>query len=146
MLSVILAAAEPNKVPFYFAGGALALWAVVLAVMGLCIGGDERLPLNERAIMQAVAKYIGLPFVDLDPLKIDAKNAQAHLVLEIGRKRDLGHAVCLLVSAAAGPGPHPGRRDPERGVPAVPRVRGGVRARLRGLHGAEERAESRGLR
>jgi hypothetical protein len=35
VLSVILAAAEPNKVPFYFAGGALALWAVVLAVMGL---------------------------------------------------------------------------------------------------------------
>ena len=35
MLSAILAAAEPNKVPFYFAGGVLALWAVALAAMGL---------------------------------------------------------------------------------------------------------------
>jgi hypothetical protein len=35
VLSAILAVAEPNKVPFYFAGGALALWAVVLAAMGL---------------------------------------------------------------------------------------------------------------
>jgi hypothetical protein len=35
VLSVILAAAEPNKVPFYFAGGALAIWAVVLAAAGL---------------------------------------------------------------------------------------------------------------
>jgi hypothetical protein len=35
VLSAILAAAEPDKVPFYFAGGALALWAVVLAAAGL---------------------------------------------------------------------------------------------------------------
>jgi general secretion pathway protein E len=60
--------------------------AEVLAVMGLCIGGDERLPLNERAIMQAVAKYIGLPFVDLDPLKIDAKLAPQLLSRPFARK------------------------------------------------------------
>ncbi|MBV9311884.1 MAG: hypothetical protein JOZ73_13725 [Solirubrobacterales bacterium] len=35
MLQVVLAAAEPSKVPFYFAGGALALWAVILAGIGL---------------------------------------------------------------------------------------------------------------
>jgi hypothetical protein len=35
VLSAILAAAEPDKVPFYFAGGALAIWAVVLAAAGL---------------------------------------------------------------------------------------------------------------
>jgi hypothetical protein len=35
VLSAILAAAEPNKVPFYFAGGALAVWAVILAGIGL---------------------------------------------------------------------------------------------------------------
>jgi hypothetical protein len=35
VLSAILATAEPDKVPFYFAGGALALWAVVLAAIGL---------------------------------------------------------------------------------------------------------------
>jgi hypothetical protein len=34
VLSVILAAAS-SKVPFYFAGGALAIWAVVLAAAGL---------------------------------------------------------------------------------------------------------------
>ncbi len=33
--ALILAASEPSKVPFYVAGGVLALWAVVLAFMGL---------------------------------------------------------------------------------------------------------------
>jgi len=31
----VLAAAEPSKVPFYFVGGILAVWAVVLAGIGL---------------------------------------------------------------------------------------------------------------
>ena len=31
----LLAAAEPSKVPFYFVGGILAVWAVVLAGIGL---------------------------------------------------------------------------------------------------------------
>ena len=35
MLSLLLAAAEPSKVPFFIAGGVLALWAVVLAGIGL---------------------------------------------------------------------------------------------------------------
>jgi hypothetical protein len=35
VLHVLLAAAEPSKVPFYLAGGALAVWAVVLAAVGL---------------------------------------------------------------------------------------------------------------
>jgi hypothetical protein len=35
VLSALLAAAEPSKVPFYFAGGILAVWAVVLAGIGL---------------------------------------------------------------------------------------------------------------
>jgi hypothetical protein len=30
-----MAAAEPSKVPFYIAGGLLAVWAVVLAGIGL---------------------------------------------------------------------------------------------------------------
>jgi hypothetical protein len=33
--TLLLAAAEPSKVPFYLAGGALAAWAVVLAAVGL---------------------------------------------------------------------------------------------------------------
>jgi hypothetical protein len=35
VLSLLLAAAEPSKVPFFIAGGVLALWAVVLAGIGL---------------------------------------------------------------------------------------------------------------
>ncbi len=35
MLTVLLAASEPSKVPFYFAGGVLAAWAVLLAGIGL---------------------------------------------------------------------------------------------------------------
>jgi hypothetical protein len=32
---MVLAAAEPSKVPFFIGGGGLALWAVVLASLGL---------------------------------------------------------------------------------------------------------------
>ncbi len=35
MLPVLIAAAEPSKVPFFIAGGVLAAWAVVLAAAGL---------------------------------------------------------------------------------------------------------------
>jgi hypothetical protein len=35
VLTVVLAAAEPSKDPFYIAGGLLAVWAVVLAGVGL---------------------------------------------------------------------------------------------------------------
>ena len=45
MLASLLAAAEPSKVPFYIAGGALAVWAVVLAGIGL---SQPEFPDNER--------------------------------------------------------------------------------------------------
>ena len=35
MLSFVIAASEPSKVPFYVAGGALVLWAAGLATVGL---------------------------------------------------------------------------------------------------------------
>jgi hypothetical protein len=35
VLSIVLAAAEPSKTPFYLVGGALAVWAVVLSAVGL---------------------------------------------------------------------------------------------------------------
>ena len=35
MLANLVFAAEPSKVPFYIAGGLLAVWAVVLAGLGL---------------------------------------------------------------------------------------------------------------
>ena len=35
MSTLLLAASEPSKVPFFIAGGALAVWAVILAAIGL---------------------------------------------------------------------------------------------------------------
>jgi hypothetical protein len=35
MVALLLAASEPSKVPWYIAGGLLALWAVVLSWIGL---------------------------------------------------------------------------------------------------------------
>ena len=35
MTLLLLAASEPSKTPFYIAGGALAVWAVILASIGL---------------------------------------------------------------------------------------------------------------
>jgi hypothetical protein len=45
MLHLLLAEAEPSKVPFYIAGGAFAVWAVVLASIGLT---RPSFPYNER--------------------------------------------------------------------------------------------------
>jgi hypothetical protein len=35
VLTLLIAAAEPSKTPFYIAGGVLVLWALVLAGVGL---------------------------------------------------------------------------------------------------------------
>ncbi len=35
MLPLLLAAAEPSKLPFYIAGAVLVVWAVVLSALGL---------------------------------------------------------------------------------------------------------------
>jgi hypothetical protein len=35
VLAIVLAAAEPSKVPFYVAGIVLVVWAVVVSVIGL---------------------------------------------------------------------------------------------------------------
>jgi hypothetical protein len=35
VLTTLLAAAEPSKVPFYIAGGVFALWAVAVSGVGL---------------------------------------------------------------------------------------------------------------
>jgi len=60
--------------------------AEVLASMGLGQAGDARFPLGERPIMQAFAQQVGLPFVDLDPLKIDAKLAPQLLSRPFARR------------------------------------------------------------
>ncbi|HXX67858.1 MAG TPA: GspE/PulE family protein [Polyangiaceae bacterium] len=68
------------------AGGEQVHPAEVVAAMGLGQGGDPRFPLGERAIMQALAQHVGLPFVDLDPLKIDAKLAPQLLSRPFARR------------------------------------------------------------
>jgi general secretion pathway protein E len=60
--------------------------AEVLASMSLGHGGDARFPLGERAIMQALAQHVHLPYVDLDPLKIDAKLAPKLLSRPFARR------------------------------------------------------------
>ncbi len=43
--------AEPSKVPFYVAGGAFAVWAVVLGVIGLRQPEFPRVPGAARGVM-----------------------------------------------------------------------------------------------
>jgi hypothetical protein len=51
VLSTLLAAAEPSKVPFYIGGGALAAWAVVLAAIGLTRPSFPFNPRGQRGVM-----------------------------------------------------------------------------------------------
>jgi general secretion pathway protein E len=60
--------------------------AEVIAAMSLGQNGDDRFPLGERGIMQALATHLRLPFVDLDPLKIDAKLAPQLLSRPFARR------------------------------------------------------------
>lgn len=60
--------------------------AEVLAALALGTLGDERYPLTERVIMQAVAAHLGFAWVDLDPLEIDAKLAPQFLSRPFARK------------------------------------------------------------
>jgi general secretion pathway protein E len=68
--------------------------AEVLASMGLGQAGDARFPLSERVIMQALAQSVGVPFVDLDPLKIDAKLAPQLLSRPFARR----HGVLVIAA------------------------------------------------
>jgi hypothetical protein len=52
VLTLLLAAGEPSKVPFYIAGGALALYAVVLAGIGLT---RPEFPYSERGARGVMA-------------------------------------------------------------------------------------------
>ncbi len=60
--------------------------AELLAAMGYGAAGDARYPLTERMMMQQVARQVGLPFIDLDPLKIDAKLAPQLLSRPFARR------------------------------------------------------------
>ncbi len=62
--------------------------AEVLAAMGLFVNGDPRYPLTEEMIVQALAQAIKVPYVHLDPLKIDAKLAAATLSRPFARRHN----------------------------------------------------------
>ncbi len=62
--------------------------AQVLAAMGYLIGGDNRYPLTEDLIMQALAKALGMPYVHLNPLDIDAKLATQTLSRPFARRHN----------------------------------------------------------
>ncbi len=52
MTTLILAASEPSKVPFYIAGGLLVIWAVGLAAVGLT---RPTFPYSERGARGVMA-------------------------------------------------------------------------------------------
>jgi general secretion pathway protein E len=62
--------------------------AEVLAAMGFFINGDERYPLTEQTIVQAMAQALNVPYVHLDPLKIDAKLAAQTLSRPFARRHN----------------------------------------------------------
>jgi general secretion pathway protein E len=69
--------------------------AEVIAAMGFAIGGDARAPLTEKLVMQALAQAAGLPFVVLDPLKVDGRLAAQTLSRPFARR----HASLVLAQA-----------------------------------------------
>jgi hypothetical protein len=60
VIGQLLAAAEPSKVPFYLAGGALAAWAVVLAALGLT---RPSFPYSDRGARAVMGISFGLVVV-----------------------------------------------------------------------------------
>ena len=52
MITLIVAAGEPSKVPFYIAGGVLVIWALALAAVGLT---RPSFPGNERGARGVMA-------------------------------------------------------------------------------------------
>jgi hypothetical protein len=51
VLSLLVAAAEPSKVPVYIAGGVLAAWAVLLSAVGLTRPSFPNGVVGQRAVM-----------------------------------------------------------------------------------------------
>jgi hypothetical protein len=64
VLSLVLASAEPSKVPFYVSGIALAAWAVTLAAIGITHpgfpGSDSRMRLVIGVSVVLTVLTIGL--------------------------------------------------------------------------------------
>jgi hypothetical protein len=70
MLSALIAAAEPSKVPFYLAGGVLALWAVVLAGIGLT---RPSFPYSDRGARGVIAVSFALVVIAIAMAVVTSK-------------------------------------------------------------------------
>jgi hypothetical protein len=57
VITLLLAAGEPSKVPFYIAGGLLVVWAVALAGVGLT---RPAFPYNQRGARGVMAVSVVL--------------------------------------------------------------------------------------
>lgn len=62
MVAFLLASSEPSKVPWYIAGGLLALWAVILAYIGL---SRPEFPYNARGQRFVIAISLALVVIAL---------------------------------------------------------------------------------
>jgi hypothetical protein len=62
VLSILFAASEPSKVPFYIAGGVLVVWAVVLAGLGLT---RPSFPYDERGARGVILISLVLVAVEI---------------------------------------------------------------------------------
>ena len=60
--------------------------AEVIAAMEIPLHGNPEAKINEKMVMEVIAHAAKLPFVDLDPLKIDAKLAPQFLSRPFARK------------------------------------------------------------
>ena len=69
--------------------------AEVVAAMDLVASGDKTKRVTERLVMELVAQKANLPFVELDPLKLDAKLAPQFLSRPFARRH-----TALVVGAA----------------------------------------------
>ncbi|HOU90399.1 MAG TPA: ATPase, T2SS/T4P/T4SS family, partial [Polyangiaceae bacterium] len=72
--------------------------AEVIAALGLNVGGDPRFPLTEQLVVEAFARAIDVPYVTLDPLKIDAKLAVQTLSRPFARR----HQAVVIEGDGAG--------------------------------------------
>jgi hypothetical protein len=70
VLTLLLAASEPSKVPFYVAGGGLALWAVVLAGIGLT---RPSFPYSDRGARGVIAISFALVVITISMAVVTSK-------------------------------------------------------------------------
>jgi general secretion pathway protein E len=80
--------------------------AEVLASMNLLINNDPLYPLGEQVIVQTMAQAINIPFVHLDPLKIDAKFAVQTLSRPFARRHNalvIGGDATVVTVAVSNP-------------------------------------------